>query len=145
MTNISDLYLPQGTKLYSPICGECEVVCSEETFVEVRASSGQDYYFDAYGKYTENGECLLFPSKDNQDWTKILKGECPFKPFDKVVVRFKRGSEWHAAFFSNFCPSPSGSLAQYHTTADRWCFDCLPYNEETAKLIGTTDECDGIS
>ncbi len=141
MTNISDLYLPQGTKLYSPICGECEIVCSDETYVEVRASSGKDYFFDAYGKYTENGECLLFPSKDNQDWTKFQTGECPFKPFDKVVVRNK-GTKWCADLFSHYdtkildCP--------YICTGGYW-EKCLSYNEETAKLIGTTDECNGIS
>lgn len=53
------------------------------------------------------------------------------KPFDKVVVRDK-DSRWSADFFSfkgsTFVVCIGGS----------WDF-CLPYNEETAKLIGTTN------
>lgn len=64
---------PKGTKLYSPICGECELDC---------VSIGLDYPISVKTKYTDHsfgknglfvnfekdGECLLFPSKENRDW-----------------------------------------------------------------------------
>ena len=57
-----------------------------------------------------------------------------FKPFDKVVV--KNHSMWTIDFFAQYnnhdkdCP--------YCGISASW-EQCLPYNEETARLIGTTD------
>lgn len=148
MINIAEILkdCPSGIKLYSPVFGECALnkVLKDDGTIQVYIDNGKsfDSYFgfNKYGHlHFDGGECLLFPSKDNRDWSTFKEtASCPFKPFDKVVVRFKYGSEWHAAFFSDFCPSKS--LAQYHTTADGWYFDCLPYNEETVKLIGTDND-----
>ena len=54
------------------------------------------------------------------------------KPFDKVVVRCSKADKWSIDFFSY--KAPNG----YICTGDAWFGYCLPYNEETAKLIGTT-------
>lgn len=73
-------------------------------------------------------------------WMKEYKlPEKPFKPFDKVVVREYSGV-WRVDFFSHIDhDSPEFQFAcvcsNYNT--------CLPYNEKTEKLIGTTDEWKG--
>jgi len=62
---------PKGTRLYSPICGECEFEeISEKILVTPIEVEGSDYYvgFDFEGKSSPYGECLLFPSRDVRDW-----------------------------------------------------------------------------
>lgn len=61
-----------------------------------------------------------------------LKKKVELKPFDKVVVRCSEADRLSIDFFSY--KAPNG----YICTGDAWFGYCLPYNEETAKLIGTT-------
>lgn len=62
-----------------------------------------------------------------------LKPKCEFKPFDKVVVRCSKADKWSIDFFSYKVSNG------YICTGDAWFGYCLPYNEETAKLVGTTN------
>ena len=55
------------------------------------------------------------------------------KPFDKVVVRCGKADKWSIDFFSYKVSNG------YICTVDAWFGYCLPYNEETAKLVGTTN------
>ena len=55
------------------------------------------------------------------------------KPFDKVVVRCSKADKWSIDFFSYKVSNG------YICTGDAWFKYCLPYNEETAKLVGTTN------
>ena len=63
-----------------------------------------------------------------------LKPKVYFKPFDKVVVRNTEDSIWQADFFSHIDVDN-----RYACVGATWSF-CIPYNEETAKLIGTTKD-----
>lgn len=63
-----------------------------------------------------------------------LKKKVELKPFDKVVVRCSEADRWSIDFFSYKVPNG------YICTGDAWFGYCLPYNEETAKLIGTTKD-----
>lgn len=61
-------YAPKGLPLYSPICGECKF---ENCTSEIIKVSTKDQYLHFYknGQYYENqGECLLFPSKEHRTW-----------------------------------------------------------------------------
>lgn len=57
-----------------------------------------------------NGKCILFPSKDQRDWSKFSapwynKGRFDPKtlqPFDKVLVRNSRTGIWRCEHFSYF-------------------------------------------
>lgn len=62
-----------------------------------------------------------------------LKPKIEFKPFDKVVVRDTEYSTWCADLFSHIDED-----YRYACVGATWSF-CIPYNEETAKLIGTTN------
>lgn len=66
-----------------------------------------------------------------------LKHKCEFKPFDKVVVRCGKADKWSIDFFSYKVSNG------YICTGDAWFGYCLPYNEETAHLLGTTDDWEG--
>lgn len=87
---------PKGTKLWSPLCGECYFLGVELTspiIVEVKDENNNNHklYFAANGKYFSKftlGECMLFPSKDNRDWStfKAPWKHKHFEPYQKVLV-----------------------------------------------------------
>ena len=59
------------------------------------------------------------------------------KPFDKVIVRCSEADRWSIDFFSYKVHNG------YICTGDAWFGYCLPYNDETAHLLGTTDDWKG--
>ena len=66
-----------------------------------------------------------------------LKPKCEFKPFDKVLSRRCSEDYWVLNFYSH-------KTDYYHVCIDGSSnLDCIPYNEETAHLLGTTDEWKG--
>ena len=95
-----------------------------------------------------NGECLLFPSKDQRDWSKFTapwyKKERfdpnTFKPFDKVLARDDYRDCWFCKFFSHIIPvNKEPNIYRYGTTSYSFKY-CIPYNDDTKHLIGTKDE-----
>ena len=68
-----------------------------------------------------------------------LKQKCEFKPFDRVITRNDDDDIWTANIFSHM-----DSHGEYVTIGCVGGYTyCIPYNEETAKLIGTTNNVDG--
>lgn len=65
-----------------------------------------------------------------------VKPECPFKPFDKVLVRDNEGQIWNANYFSYYRENNKDFLYACMDNPYRFC---IPYNEHTAHLLGTTD------
>lgn len=67
-------YCPKGTKFYSTIYGEVEFdkIKKESKYPIIFTSSdGCNFDITADGKYYEwGGECILFPSKGQRDWSK---------------------------------------------------------------------------
>ena len=84
---------PQGTKLYSPLFGEVELVRIDienprfPIIVKVLndESPFSNVTFTAEGKWYsfKQSECLLFPSKDNKDWNKF---RIPVKKGDIMMI-----------------------------------------------------------
>lgn len=219
---------PVGTKLYSPVFGECKFEDIDNNTIDViRKIGNNDASMESYlldGKYTPEGECVLFPSKEMHDWSKfawqkgdvlsanlkkvnvifekftddtlkffkgrhwleyenrdnvtynetgiyctkafaktdeviskcyldiiekrlggrldtetleVVKPKWTPKPFDRVVGRNDVGF-WEAGIFSNMDKDRNG--VSVYSCIGRNYYCCLPYNEETAKLIGTTNE-----
>lgn len=69
---------PQGTKLYSSACGKCELKEAEDKSFKVSFYSskfgfmnGGEGIFDKNGKLYDDGECVVFPSKEMRDWSKF--------------------------------------------------------------------------
>lgn len=64
---------PKGTRLYSPIFGECafSLVREETDDICVKKHNGEKAFFDSKGLYNALGECLLFPSREMRDWSKL--------------------------------------------------------------------------
>ena len=93
---------PKGTRLYSPIFGECafSLVREETDDICVKKHNGVKEFFDSKGLYNALGECLLFPSREMRDWSKfawkkgdVLISDCGF------VCIFK---EWASDDYTKF-------------------------------------------
>lgn len=70
--------------------------------------------------------------------------EVEFKPFDKVLCRNSKDDTWEADFFARLTRKEIDytQSGKYLCVGDLWMY-CIPYNEETAHLLGTTDEWKG--
>lgn len=58
-----------------------------------------------------------------------------FKPFDQVLVRDLDIDRWCAMHYSHF-----DEKIKKHYCGNYYWMQCIPYNEETAHLLGTTDD-----
>ena len=73
---------PAGTKLYSPIFGETTLIYVNNNVIKCNTSDGCRIFYSE-GKYSQDGECVLFPSKEQRDWSKF---QIPFKFGDIVAM-----------------------------------------------------------
>ena len=110
---------PQGTKLYSTVYGEVEfekikdnsnypIIVMVNLNRIVKEENLVSFTFD--GRLVEefdDAECVLFPSKDQRDWSKFgSKKQSKFDPntlksFDKVLTRNSFNDVWYCNFFSH--------------------------------------------
>ena len=91
--------MPKGTKLYSPLFGECNLdkVCTSdrETYPIVVLLTSADTLigFTKNGHYVtgfEDAECLLFPSAKMRDWGKFFKrGDVVYNPHSQMYAVFE--------------------------------------------------------
>jgi len=226
-------------ELYSPIFGNvylCRIRPSLAVIVKTSDNQKEEFLYD--GRFSINGECMLFPSKENRDWntfqrpfndgdiivdkqgtiaiykqihksfevpcvdfhcriyhgnknlfhTNFIEGSLmhcgkidsarfateeekeklfqaiqdndykwnaetktleklevskfditTLKPFDsKVLVREGKTDVWQPAFYGFF---HKRNKRFYTTMYGTWLM-CIPYNEDTKHLTGTTDDCD---
>lgn len=80
---------------------------------------------------------LILKGKYNPDTLRVepVKPTCPFKPFDKVLVRDNDEQAWCANYFSHYKNAPD----YFYVCINGIYHYCIPYNEHTAHLLGTTD------
>ena len=141
---------PKGTKLYSTIHGEVTLIDSNDTSqhypISVRLNDKTVEIFTYEGKLLNkfDGECTLFPSNDQRDWSQFTapwyKKEKfdpkTLNPFDRVLVRNYKTTKWRCEHFSHF------DVDNYNPCIASGCSYtfCVPYNDDTKHLVGTTDE-----
>ena len=99
--------MPDGTPLYSPLCGKVEFNSVAEDKDKTEAiwteNKNGEYSFDKNGRWMKGGEVLLFPSKEMRDWSKFFKkgdvldflgdenaqGTCTFEKYeDETKMKF---------------------------------------------------------
>lgn len=151
---------PEGTKLYSTMYGEVSFAKINKYLKDypIWLSINKDFAYCAKdGRYIKNkGECTLFPSKDQRDWSKFERfwdkpkvekfDPMTLKPFDKVLARCTE-SEWMPTLFGFLIDTDRKDPHSPFVNEERVvCVDigyqqCIPYNEETKHLIGTLDDC----
>ena len=138
---------PKGTKLWSPVCGECELkeITKNAAYLITCLTKNclgewETVVFTSKGKYTNQfakGECVLFPSKENRDWStfKVPKKHKHFEPFQKVLcaaVLDNGHKVWAADFYSHYDESTfEHYLASGIIVSDN---EILPYEGNEDKL-----------
>lgn len=137
---------PKGTKLYSLIHGDVEFYAIDErsAIYTIVLKCGDDLvFYSTSGKYIPGyrGECVLFPSKENRDWSKFNPKKPKFdpktlQPFDKVLVR-DHSERWRVQLFSNIIEGDAGYQCFCINNLYRYC---IPYNEDTKYLLGIKEE-----
>lgn len=139
---------PEGFGLYSTVLGEVKFVQCIGLHRIIVKKEGEYYYFTEKGVFIFQGilfkgECVLFPSKEQRDWSKFTAPRYKkekfdpktLKPFDKVLTRDSVDEEWTCTLFS-------------YRRNDKYSFICgnepfvycIPYNDATKHLIGTKEE-----
>ena len=130
MVNIAEILkdAPAGTKLYSLICGECELneVKDEKDYPIYVNGNGVVLMFTSEGRFWKDcGECLLFPSKENRDWSTFdVKQE--FKEGDFVYRKLNDGSEWISIHYDEENGEPY-SFVNYCSDGNGVCKDDAIY------------------
>lgn len=112
------------------IGGKYSIFKDEIVEIRLATDSEKKQLFDALAK---KGKAWDAKKKAIVD----LKPKCAFKPFDKVLVRNGKDEAWEPAFFFRNL-SVSGYNCQIIGGFRR--VYCIPYNEDTKHLIGTTNE-----
>ena len=147
---------PKGFKLYSLLHGEVSFRGIDETgdypitydypIIGCMGESTSAFYLTRNGSYSSdyNGGCILFPSKEQRDWSEFTapwyKKERfnpeTLKPFDRVLVRDRSTEKWLCNFFSyisDYMDFPYVAISTGYNF-------CIPYNDDTKHLVGTTEE-----
>ena len=134
---------PKGTKLYSTVYGDVSFKEIIDVVYPIAVSCKDKHTecFKADGKVMidYDGECCIFPSREQRDWSKFsapwLKKEKfdpkTLKPFDKII--FKGHGMWFCGLFSHIHNS-------YACVGETYYKCVIPYNDDTKHLVGTTDE-----
>lgn len=153
---------PKGTKLYSSACGKCELKAADDKSFKVSFYSskfgfmnGGEGTFDKNGNLYDDGECVVFPSKEMRDWSKfawkrgdVLISDCGF------VCIFK---EWASDDYTRFngCyfdGMPNAETAKYSKLDNNTAYGYIreienrcggKLNIETLKIEKQTEFKDG--
>ena len=88
---------PKNTKLYSPIFGDVYLYSTSPNYTVISVTLNENgkslEQFLSDGRYTQTGECMLFPSKKQRNWHKF---HMPFKDGDII------SNDKFVAIFYNF-------------------------------------------
>ena len=150
---------PEGTKFYSSDFGEVTFfkvssrdwewypiwlhyrskVCSQPQIISLTKKGQNVYGYD--------GECTLFPSKEQRDWSKFERfwdkpkrerfDPKTLQPYSKVLAKDGSSSKWTCTFFSHM---DNDALFPVYCSGGYFRV-CIPYNEETKHLVGTKEDC----
>lgn len=140
---------PEGTKFYSTLFGEVEFIKIRYEIIYFECEDRCTFPVFKDGLYFNHyrGECCVFPSKDQRDWSKFERfWDKPkrerfdpkmLQPFDKVLVRdsYDDSCIWYPNFFSHI-----NGCYRHTINNDQEYEFIIPYNDETKHLVGTTEE-----
>ena len=136
---------PVGWKFWSPLLGNVEFHYICQAGVRVKTVKGDSWELNQdgtakIGADIASPEIMLYPSKEQKDWSKFTAPwykKDRFDPktlqsFDKVLIKYE-DNDWICSFFSKH----KDVINSYPIRA---CVYCIPYNDDTKHLVGTVDE-----
>lgn len=128
---------PQGTKLYSSACGKCKLEEVDDKSFKISFynskfgfMNGGEGYLDKNGKLYDDGECIIFPSKEMHDWSKfawkkgdVLINSCGFQCIFK---------EWASDDYTKFNGCYSNSRDGYEDVSNAGTANFVKFDNNTA-------------
>ena len=144
---------PEGWEFWSDNYGKVRFKCINKSYEQPIFVKRTDGYLVSYTKegcYCSDfpGSCILWPSRDQRDWSKFTalwyKKEKfnpekfdpkTLKPFDKVLTRDLVYEEWTCTLFSYRRNDRYSFIC-----GDKPLIYCIPYNDDTKHLVGTDKE-----
>ena len=136
---------PKGWELYSSVTGYVKFHSVDEKYVHIE-SQGWISRLTSDGRVEDcpEGECIIFPSIDQRDWSKFTAPwykKDRFDPktlnaFDKVLVRDYDFVTWNCDFLSYI----TYDCDYRYVAISGFYIQCIPYNDDTKHLVGTKDK-----
>lgn len=130
--------------LYSPLCGNCvfdrinmgTIICRKQNTQEITFTSNGYYMLPIF----DNCECMIFPSKDQRDWSKFVP---PLWFNDGDIVATDTGDRIgittggkSKCFIPTYCVIKSkGEFEAYLDRKKTWTFDRFATTWEKEKLF----------
>ena len=133
-------------------------------YVALGGNENETFYIDNEGELALNGydETVCFATEEEKQklfkaikdkgykWNaetktleKLIKPKFDPKTleaFDRVLVRLTKDCIWNATFFSHYDKEVNWGCYPCVTTSCKSYNKCIPYNDETKHLLGTSDE-----
>lgn len=149
--NIAEILcdMPKGTKLYSPLFGECELIGVDNSKYPIAIKAQRidgaiskgimkdGRYFDGY----EEAECSLFPSARMRNWNKFFKrGDVVVNEYSGLIAVF---DGWANDDYTKF-----NTTIDYYKISDSWGKEDIyctgiyrkATDEERAKFIAAAEK-----
>ena len=140
---------PKGEKFWSPMLGAVKLhdIIQSEDIIIIEAKNRETWEINSDGTINIGDiispEIMLYPSKEQRDWTKIKYEKKTekfdpktLKPFDRVLARNHGSHRWACDLFSDII---DGDECLYHCIGSYYRY-CIPYNDDTKHLVDTKDE-----
>ena len=138
---------PQGTKLYSSACGKCELKEADDKSFKVSFYSskfgfmnGGEGIFDKNGNLYDDGECIVFPSKEMRDWSKFAwkKGDVLVSNDGKCKVIFERfDDDTYTSFVGKYYVECYGKNDELQDYEEEHYGDTVNYTKESEEAAQT--------
>lgn len=138
---------PQGTKLYSSACGKCELKEADDKSFKVSFYSskfgfmnGGEGTFDKNGNLYDDGECIVFPSKEMRDWSKFAwkKGDVLVSNDGKCKVIFERfDDDTYTSFVGKYYVECYGKNDELQDYEEEHYGDTVNYTKESEEATQT--------
>ena len=140
---------PKGEKFWSPMLGAVKLhdIIQSEDIIIIEAKNRETWEINSDGTINIGDiispEIMLYPSKEQRDWTKIKYEKKTekfdpktLKPFDRVLARNHGSHRWACDLFSDII---DGDECMYHCIGSYYRY-CIPYNDDTKHLVDTKEE-----
>ena len=123
------------------------IICTDAKgdFPVIGLVSGPDSSYETPYCFTETGK---FTKDDPENIYDLLlkipikQKQFDLKPFDKVLVRDYETEQWQVNIFSHYNKADRGEQIAV-CLYSAWV-ECIPYNDDTKYLVGTTDSLETL-
>jgi hypothetical protein len=138
---------PQGTKLYSSACGKCNLEEVDDKSFKISFynskfgfMNGGEGYLDKNGKLYDDGECVVFPSKEMRNWSKFAwkKGDVLVSNDGKCKVIFERfDDDTYTSFVGKYYVECYGKNDELQDYEEEHYGDTVNYTKESEEAAQT--------